>query len=66
MSETLADGYTQHSLVQTASWEDVILDPAMKKTLINDVHGFFDSRSLYQEYSVPWKRGIIMCVYRWM
>lgn len=48
------------SAVQNASWDDVILDPAMKETLINDVHGFFDSRALYEEYSVPWKRGIIM------
>ncbi|KAK5127612.1 hypothetical protein LTR85_006952 [Meristemomyces frigidus] len=47
------------SAVQTSSWDDVILDPAMKETLINDVHGFFDSRAVYEEYAVPWKRGII-------
>ncbi|KAK0249846.1 hypothetical protein B0A54_00514 [Friedmanniomyces endolithicus] len=46
--------------VQSASWDDVILDPAMKETLINDVHGFFDNRAVYEEVSVPWKRGIIM------
>ena len=45
--------------VQSASWHDVILDPAMKSTLINDVSSFFDSRSVYEEYRVPWKRGII-------
>lgn len=38
--------------VQHASWDDVILDPAMKETLVNDVHGFFDSRAVYEEYSV--------------
>lgn len=48
------------SAVQTSTWDDVILDPAMKKTLINDVHGFFDSRAVYEEYKVPWKRGIIL------
>ncbi|KAI7209833.1 P-loop containing nucleoside triphosphate hydrolase protein [Hortaea werneckii] len=48
------------SAVQNASWDDVILDPSMKETLVNDVHGFFDSRAVYEEYSVPWKRGIIM------
>jgi len=47
------------SAVQDSSWDDVILDPAMKEALISDVHGFFDSRSVYEEYSVPWKRGII-------
>ncbi|TKA75839.1 hypothetical protein B0A55_04382 [Friedmanniomyces simplex] len=45
--------------VQSASWDDVILDPAMKETLINDVHSFFDNRAVYEEVSVPWKRGII-------
>jgi len=47
------------SAVQSSSWDDVILDVAMKDTLINDVSSFFDSRSVYEEYSVPWKRGII-------
>ncbi|KAK4496434.1 hypothetical protein PRZ48_012414 [Zasmidium cellare] len=46
--------------VQGSSWDDVILDPAMKDTLIKDVEGFFDSRHIYEEYSVPWKRGIIL------
>ena len=45
--------------VQNSSWDDVILDPNMKETLISDVQNFFDSRSLYEEYAVPWKRGII-------
>lgn len=45
--------------VQNSSWDDVILDPTMKETLISDIQNFFDSRSLYEEYAVPWKRGII-------
>ncbi|CAK4033044.1 hypothetical protein DOTSEDRAFT_72104 [Lecanosticta acicola] len=45
--------------VQSSFWEDVILDPAMKDTLIKDVDNFFDSRAVYKEYSVPWKRGVI-------
>ena len=45
--------------VQNSTWDDVILDPNMKETLISDVQNFFDSRSLYEEYAVPWKRGII-------
>jgi AAA+ superfamily predicted ATPase len=45
--------------VQKASWEDVILDEDMKKALITDVEGFFDSRETYQKLKVPWKRGII-------
>lgn len=45
--------------VQTATWNDVILDPEMKDNIIKDVEGFFASRAIYEEYSVPWKRGLI-------
>lgn len=47
------------SAVQTSFWDDVILDPVMKETLVSDVTNFFDSRAVYEEYAVPWKRGII-------
>jgi transitional endoplasmic reticulum ATPase len=46
--------------VKSASWSDVILEPQMKKNLIDDVQGFFDSQALYAQYAVPWKRGIIL------
>jgi transitional endoplasmic reticulum ATPase len=46
--------------IKGSSWDDVILDPKMKSSLIEDVQGFFDSRDLYQQFSVPWKRGIIL------
>ncbi|KXJ97638.1 ATPase [Microdochium bolleyi] len=42
-----------------SSWEDVILDPAMKKAIIDDHNSFFDSRETYANLSVPWKRGVI-------
>jgi AAA+ superfamily predicted ATPase len=45
--------------VQKSTWDDVIMDPKVKETLISDVQNFFDSRSLYEEYAVPWKRGVI-------
>ncbi|KAF2206049.1 P-loop containing nucleoside triphosphate hydrolase protein [Delitschia confertaspora ATCC 74209] len=46
--------------IQGSSWEDVIIDPSMKKNIIEDVQGFFDSQQLYDEFAVPWKRGIII------
>ena len=46
--------------VHGSSWEDVILDPAMKQNLIEDVQGFFDNQGLYGQFAVPWKRGIIL------
>ena len=41
--------------VQKATWDEVILDSAMKKTLIDDIEGFFDRRDVYKQFSVPWK-----------
>ncbi|PIB02564.1 putative ATPase [Cercospora beticola] len=57
-------GYWQKSAelfnsVQKASWDDVILDPNMKKAIRDDVENFYDSRGTYERLKVPWKRGII-------
>ncbi|KAH6642948.1 proteasome-activating nucleotidase [Boeremia exigua] len=46
--------------VSGASWNDVILSPAMKQNLIDDVQGFFDNQELYAQFAVPWKRGVIL------
>ncbi|KAL8671697.1 MAG: hypothetical protein Q9168_003797 [Polycauliona sp. 1 TL-2023] len=45
--------------VQNSTWDDVILDDTMKKTLVEDVEGFFDRKDDYEQFGVPWKRGII-------
>lgn len=57
-------GYWQKSRelwrsVQSSLWENVILDPAMKKAIIGVVNTFFNSREKYEKLQVPWKRGII-------
>lgn len=44
--------------VQSASWEDVILNEATKAKFIDDVQGFFDNQELYKSFGVPWKRGV--------
>ncbi|KAM3069517.1 hypothetical protein ACMFMG_005623 [Clarireedia jacksonii] len=46
--------------IKNASWDDVILNQAMKHNLISDVQGFFDNQLLYKKLAVPWKRGIIL------
>ncbi|KAF2876320.1 P-loop containing nucleoside triphosphate hydrolase protein [Massariosphaeria phaeospora] len=45
--------------VKKAHWEDVILDEKMKKALTEVAGKFFDSKDIYDEYGVPWKRGLI-------
>ena len=59
------DGYWQKdktlfNAVSKASWDDVIINPTMKTSLINDVESFFGSQSTYLQYNIPWKRGVIL------
>ncbi len=41
--------------VQKAEWEDVILEEEKKKSIVEDVIGFFDAEERYSEFGVPWK-----------
>lgn len=45
--------------VTKASWDNVILDPAMKRAIIEDHLTFFSSRATYDRLQVPWKRGLL-------
>ncbi|TAQ87099.1 hypothetical protein B7494_g4563 [Chlorociboria aeruginascens] len=45
--------------VQKSNWEDVILEKEKKSAIVDDVMGFFDGQQRYQEFGVPWKRGVI-------
>ena len=45
--------------VQKASWDNVILDESMKKELTDVAHKFFDSKDVYEDLGVPWKRGLL-------
>lgn len=58
------DGYWQRSrdlwvAVQKANWDKVILDEKMKADLTSVVDKFFDSKDVYEDLGVPWKRGLI-------
>lgn len=48
--------------VQKASWDKVILDPKMKKSLKDVSKKFFDSRDIYEDYGVPWKVNLLLLV----
>ena len=45
--------------VQKANWDKVILDEKMKSALTGVVDKFFDSKDVYEDLGVPWKRGLI-------
>jgi transitional endoplasmic reticulum ATPase len=58
------DGWWQKSTelfdsFQKSSWDVVILDPDMKKSLIEDHLSFYRSHETYAKLKVPWKRGLI-------
>ncbi|KFY75013.1 hypothetical protein V499_04992 [Pseudogymnoascus sp. VKM F-103] len=46
--------------VMGTKWSDVILSPALKDGIINDITTFFDSEEMYTSLNIPWKRGIIL------
>ena len=48
-----------YKAIQKSSWDDVVLDPSTKAGIIADVQSFFTNQSLYAEYNIPWKRGVI-------
>jgi len=49
--------------VQSASWEDVILNEKMKKGLVDDIEGFYDERDSYKRFAIPWK---VRCRFYWV
>jgi len=58
------DGYwfrskALYEQIKNASWNDVILNEDMKKQITGLMHKFFDSREIYKNLGVPWKRGVI-------
>ena len=46
--------------IKGSSWDDVILDPEIKKGIQRDIEGFFQSKDSYKRYGIAWKRGIIL------
>ena len=45
--------------IHTASLDKIVLGDGLKDEIVADLHQFFESKSVYDEYSIPWKRGIL-------
>ncbi|KAK3715702.1 hypothetical protein LTR37_006927 [Vermiconidia calcicola] len=45
--------------IEKSSWDNVILDEDMKEDLTTVANKFFDSKGVYEELGVPWKRGLM-------
>lgn len=49
-----------HDAIRGATFDNLILLQPMKDTLREDLRGFFDARATYEQYGVPWKRGVLL------
>ena len=54
-----SQSYDLYKEVMKSSWDNVILDESMKKELTSLAHKFFDSKDVYEDLGVPWKRGLL-------
>jgi hypothetical protein len=48
-----------YDAIKTATFDNVILPDSLKQQVRNDFEGFFESRAVYEQYGIPWKRGAL-------
>ena len=58
------DGYFQKDKqlfdsIKSATFDNLVLPESLKQQIQNDFQQFFNSRELYEQYGIPWKRGAI-------
>src|SRR5262249_54706601 len=46
--------------IRTASFDNLILPAQLKEQLREDLSRFFTAREMYEELSIPWKRGALL------
>jgi AAA+ superfamily predicted ATPase len=46
--------------IKSATFENLILPPQLKRELREDLRRFFASREVYRKYGIPWKRGVLL------
>lgn len=45
--------------IKTASFDNLILREGLKQDIQDEFTNFFASRKIYEDYGIPWKRGIL-------
>jgi hypothetical protein len=45
--------------IQSATFDNLVLPPGFKEEIIADATRFFAARATYDEYGIPWKRGLL-------
>jgi hypothetical protein len=49
-----------YNSIQASTFDNLVLPPALKLEIRTDFKQFFASRKLYDQYGVPWKRGVLL------
>ena len=45
--------------IKSATFDNLVLPESLKQQIQNDFQQFFNSRELYEQYGIPWKRGAL-------
>ncbi|MBT9312296.1 AAA family ATPase [Leptothoe kymatousa] len=48
-----------YASIQNATLDNLVLAGTLKEDIYEDAQRFFESRTMYAEYNVPWKRGLL-------
>jgi hypothetical protein len=48
-----------YDAIKDATFDNLILRDSLKEEIQNDFVRFFDSRATYEQYRIPWKRGVL-------
>ncbi len=46
--------------IQNSNFDNLVLPPRLKQEIQNDFVHFFASRAVYEQYGIPWKRGVLL------
>lgn len=46
--------------IQSSTFDNLVLPPHLQKAIYEDARQFFASRATYEEYNIPWKRGVLL------
>lgn len=46
--------------IKTSTFENLVLPVGMAEQIKNDVQSWLDSKELYEQHGIPWKRGMIL------
>ena len=49
-----------YDAVQASDWDDIVLDDEFKQGLRRDTRTFFESKEIYDDLGIVWKRGILL------